>query len=80
MPTDKELDEKILPKCSLEWMKANQTTFITPKEYFSGQFVREGKVGKNRGQLSDEQLARLRAKCEQELPPDLVAFLYCETK
>lgn len=78
VPSDEELEEKILPACSLEWMKANQSTFVTPIEIFDGAFVREGKVGANKQRLNDDQLRRLREKCEAELCPELVKMMYCE--
>jgi hypothetical protein len=42
-------------------------------------FIREGKVGLNRAKLNDDQLHRLRAKCEATFTPEIVSYFYRET-
>jgi len=71
----------VLDKVSVQWMQQNERLLFgrAPFRLDDGRhFARQGKVGKNREQLSADQLRRLRAKCEATLPPDCVAYLYRE--
>ena len=58
--------------------------FISPPQRFRSDgmllwhprgFIREGKVGRNRERLSEEQRKRIYDKCRSELPEDLLEFL-----
>ena len=81
--SDAELQEKVLPYTTIEWMSAhtrdtilrNHSVVMPEKE---SNFIRKtgGKVGENRKSLNDEQRAKLREPFERDCPPELVAYLF----
>jgi len=75
--SDEVLERDILPKCTFEYMREHEKTIVGDKVWKPDtHFIRQGKIGKNRELLSDDQLMRLRHACEEKLPKRLVDYLY----
>ncbi len=65
---------------SFAWMKANSDKFTrqskgAPSVFKDGAFIRQGKVGGHKAELSREQAAALVARAHADLPPECIEFL-----
>ena len=79
-PLDEAQKAKVVEHSSFAWMKQNAQRFTTmvgsDKPHFkAGAFIRKGKVGDYKTQLSAEQEARVLAKAREMLTEECLAFL-----